>query len=74
MFLWNWRGIDVVNAHERDSERYVAGMRAALDAVVKGRIDPQPLYTHTYTLDRLDAALNAARERPDQFMKALITL
>jgi threonine dehydrogenase-like Zn-dependent dehydrogenase len=74
MFLWNWRGIDVVNAHERDSERYVAGMRAALDAVVKGRIDPQPLYTHTYTLDRLDAALNAARERPDQFKKALITL
>ena len=25
MQLWNWRGIDVINAHERDPEVYVAG-------------------------------------------------
>ena len=31
MQLWNWRGIDVINAHERDPQRYVDGMRAAVD-------------------------------------------
>ena len=31
MQLWNWRGIDVINAHERDPRRYVDGMRAAVD-------------------------------------------
>ena len=73
MFLWNWRGLDVVNAHERDPKVYVAGMRAAVDAVANGALDPTPLYTHQFPLDRLGDALNAARTRPDGFMKALVT-
>jgi threonine dehydrogenase-like Zn-dependent dehydrogenase len=73
MQLWNWRGLDVINAHERDPQVYVDGIRAAVDAVLNGRIDPTPLYTHTYTLDRLDEALAATKERPDGFLKALVT-
>lgn len=73
MFLWNWRGIDVVNAHERDPKIYIAGIRAAVDAVARGDLDPTPLYTHRYPLDMLGAALDATRERPEGFMKALIT-
>lgn len=73
MFLWNWRGIDVVNAHERDPRMYVAGLRAGVEAVVRGDLDPAPLYTHRYPLDRLGDALDAARARPDGFMKALVT-
>ena len=73
MFLWNWRGLDVVNAHERDPKVYVAGMRAAVDAVARGDIDPTPLYTHRFPLEGLGGALEAARTRPDGFMKALVT-
>jgi threonine dehydrogenase-like Zn-dependent dehydrogenase len=73
MWLWNWRGIDVINAHERDPAAYVDGIREAVDAVASGRLDPSPLYTHTYSLDRLDEALNATRDRPDGFLKALVT-
>ncbi|HET9730648.1 MAG TPA: zinc-binding dehydrogenase [Acidimicrobiia bacterium] len=73
MFLWNWRGIDVVNAHERDPNVYIAGIRAAVDAVARGDLDPTPLYTHRYSLELLGAALDATRERPDGFMKALVT-
>jgi threonine dehydrogenase-like Zn-dependent dehydrogenase len=72
MWLWNWRGIDVVNAHERDPARYLAGMRAALAEIEAGRLDPMPLYTHVYPLDRLDEALDATRDRPDGFLKALV--
>jgi threonine dehydrogenase-like Zn-dependent dehydrogenase len=73
MWLWNWRGIDVINAHERDPKVYAEGLRLAVEAVVSGRLDPTPLYTHTYPLDRLDAALDATRDRPDGFLKALVT-
>lgn len=72
MQLWNWRGLDVINAHERDPKVYLAGMRAGLEAVVSGRLDPTPLYTHTFPLDRLGEALNATRDRPDGFLKALV--
>ena len=74
MWLWNWRGLDVINAHERDPKVYVQGIREAVDAVASGRLDPSALYTHTYPLERLDQALNATRDRPDGFLKALVTL
>jgi threonine dehydrogenase-like Zn-dependent dehydrogenase len=71
MQLWNWRGLDVVNAHERDPAIYVQGMREAVAAVVTGRLDPRGLYTE-YPLDRLGEALDATEHRPAGFMKALI--
>jgi threonine dehydrogenase-like Zn-dependent dehydrogenase len=73
MQLWNWRGIDVINAHERDPQMYIRGIREAVDAVASGQIDPGPLYTHHFKLDRLGDALNATRDRPDGFIKALVT-
>jgi len=74
MQLWNWRGLDVINAHERDPQVYLDGMRAAVDAVASGRLDPTPLYTHTFPLDQLGAALEATGSRPDGFMKALVLM
>jgi threonine dehydrogenase-like Zn-dependent dehydrogenase len=73
MWLWNWRGLDVINAHERDPKVYLQGMREAVDAVASGRLDPTPLYTHRFPLERLDQALDATRDRPDGFLKAVVT-
>jgi threonine dehydrogenase-like Zn-dependent dehydrogenase len=72
MQMWNWRGLDVINAHERDPRIYIQGIRDAIDAVVEGRLDPAPLYTHRYPLEELDTALDATRDRPDGFLKALV--
>jgi threonine dehydrogenase-like Zn-dependent dehydrogenase len=74
MQLWNWRGLDVICAHERDPAVYAEGLREAVEAVASGRLDPSPLYTHAYPLAELDQALNATRDRPDGFLKALVTL
>jgi threonine dehydrogenase-like Zn-dependent dehydrogenase len=74
MQLWNWRGLDVINAHERDPRVYITGMREAVEAVAQGRLDPEPLYTHTFRLDQLDQAMEMMRDRPDGFLKALITM
>jgi threonine dehydrogenase-like Zn-dependent dehydrogenase len=71
--LWNWRGIDVINAHERDPQEYIKGMKAAVDAVADGTLNPDKLYTHTYTLDNIQQAFDNLTSRPDGFVKALIT-
>jgi threonine dehydrogenase-like Zn-dependent dehydrogenase len=63
---WNWRGIDVVNAHERDPNVAVAGMLAS------GELDLAPLLTHRFPLARLDDAFAAAAERPAGFGKAWV--
>ena len=73
MQMWNWKGIDVVNAHERDPDLAMQGMREAVAAVASDRLDPSPLYTHSFPLDRLGEALDATRDRPDGFLKALVT-
>jgi 2-desacetyl-2-hydroxyethyl bacteriochlorophyllide A dehydrogenase len=74
MQLWNWRGIDIVNAHERDPLVYVAGMRDAIEAAQAGVIDPRPLYTHTFPLNDLSRAFETLEDSPEGFIKALIYL
>jgi threonine dehydrogenase-like Zn-dependent dehydrogenase len=73
LWLWNWRGLDVINAHERDPRVYLEGIQLAVDAVVSGRLDPTPLYTHRFALAQANEAFEAMRARPDGFLKALIT-
>jgi threonine dehydrogenase-like Zn-dependent dehydrogenase len=73
MQMWNWKGIDVINAHERDPAVQLHGMREAVEAVASGRLDPTPLYTGEYPLERLGEALDATRDKPGGFVKALVT-
>jgi len=71
--LWNWRGLDVVNAHERDPQQYMKGIRAAITAVEQGRLRPAALYTHHYPLAAIEEAFHHLASRPVGFMKALIS-
>jgi hypothetical protein len=48
------------------------GMREAVDAILQGRLNPRPLYTDRFRLDEIAAALDTLRERPSDFMKALV--
>jgi threonine dehydrogenase-like Zn-dependent dehydrogenase len=70
--LWNWRGLDVVNAHEREPARYVAGMRRAVDAVASGAVNVAPLLTHRFALGQIDDAFELLATRPDGFVKAVV--
>lgn len=69
---WNWKGIDVINAHERDPARYISGIRSAIRGISDCELDVTPLFTHYYTPDRLGEAFNALVERPDGFVKAIV--
>lgn len=74
MQKWNWKGIDVINAHERDPYKYLTGMQQAADAVAQGIIDPHLLYTDILSLDELSKGFDMTKKRPEGFMKALIQL
>lgn len=68
MQSWNWRGIDVVNAHERDRSVVVECMREA----AAGIFDLDRLVTHRLPLARLADAFELARTRPPGFVKAVV--
>jgi threonine dehydrogenase-like Zn-dependent dehydrogenase len=73
MQLWNWRGIDVINAHERDPDAYIRGMRSAADLIRRNDLKTDFLYTHKFTLNQLPDALDALAERPEGFLKGWIS-
>lgn len=72
MQLWNWRAFDIVNAHERNVDRNVGAMAAAVDLVASGELDPAPLYTHRFSLEEIAQAFRNLSERPEGFLKAVI--
>jgi threonine dehydrogenase-like Zn-dependent dehydrogenase len=74
MQLWNWRGIDVINAHERDPKIYIQGIREAVEAVASGRLDPSSLYTHAFAFDEIGKAFSSMQQRPNNFLKAWVRI
>lgn len=72
MQMWNWKGIDIASAHERDAGVRVAGLRAAVDALASGRLDLTPLLTGRYALDDLGQALADTRDKPGAFVKGWV--
>lgn len=71
---WNWKGIDVINAHERDPEKYITGIEKAVQAVSNGIITPNLLYSDILPLDQIQKAFELTADRPAGFMKALVHL
>jgi len=69
---WNWNGIDVINAHERDPAVYREGLELAVAEVAAGRLDPAPLFTHAFGLEELNGAFSTMEQHPGGFMKALV--
>jgi len=69
---WNWRGIDVINAHERDPAVVVDAMREAARLAADGTLDLRELVTHELSLDELDRAFELAATRPPGFLKAVV--
>ena len=73
MQMLNWRGIDLISAHERDPKQYIKGMNDAIVAIEQGRMNPYPFFTHTYNLEEMAQAYADLTQRPDGFIKAIIT-
>jgi threonine dehydrogenase-like Zn-dependent dehydrogenase len=69
---WNWKGIDVVNAHERRPEVYLQGLRDGLRRVEQLGLDLSALISHRWPLEHLADALAAADARPPGYLKGVV--
>lgn len=70
---WNWMAFRIVNAHFRDVETIMRGMRIAVRLMVTGRISMDGLVSHRFPLEDIEAAFRAAVEKPAGFVKATVT-
>jgi threonine dehydrogenase-like Zn-dependent dehydrogenase len=71
---WNWKGIDVINAHERDEAVYIDGIKKAIEFVKNGVIKVDDLITHKFPLEMLSTAFKYMIDRPDGFLKAVVVM
>ena len=74
MTAWNYKALDVVNAHVRDRARLRESTRRGLELVTAGRLDIARLITHRFPLDGIDDAFKDLRDKPYGFVKAVIDL
>jgi threonine dehydrogenase-like Zn-dependent dehydrogenase len=70
--MWNWKAIDVVNAHVRRQETLMESMRIGLELEAAGLIDLGALVTHRYPLEEVDRAYGDLQSKPEGFIKAVI--
>ena len=72
--MWNWKAIDVVNAHVRRHADLMDSMRMGLDLIAAGKFSFAPLVTHHFRLDQVDGAFTALLEKPAGFVKAVVEM
>jgi 2-desacetyl-2-hydroxyethyl bacteriochlorophyllide A dehydrogenase len=69
---WNWKGIDVINAHERDQSVYIQGLREAVKKTEEGILKPHELITHFFELEDINRAFGFLGVKPEGFLKGVI--
>jgi threonine dehydrogenase-like Zn-dependent dehydrogenase len=69
---WNWMAFDIINAHFRDLDTILHGARVGMNQLNDGKINMSPLITHTFPLEEIEAAFQAALNKPKGFVKAVI--
>ncbi|MCR6032126.1 zinc-binding dehydrogenase [Nocardioides sp. zg-579] len=71
--LWNWMAFDLVNAHVRDIDVISRGMAVGMRLHAAGMLSLDRLVTHRFALEDVDAAFAALRDKPEGFVKAVVT-
>jgi threonine dehydrogenase-like Zn-dependent dehydrogenase len=69
---WNWMAFRLINAHFREIDTILTGMRAGMRLLTSGRLSMDDLVTHRFPLEDIDAAFRAAAEKPEGFVKATV--
>jgi L-iditol 2-dehydrogenase len=71
---WNWMALNLVNAHFRDVETIMDGMRAGMRLLTSGALTLDDLVTHRFALEDVNDAFAVAVEKPVGFVKASIIM
>lgn len=72
MQTWNWKALDVVNAHVRESRLLRDATAAGLELQNAGRLDIASLVTHRFDRTTIDDAFQTLRDKPTGFIKSVV--
>jgi threonine dehydrogenase-like Zn-dependent dehydrogenase len=70
---WNWMAFTIVNAHFRDVATIMRGMEVGMRLVSSGVLTMDGLVTHRFPLEHINEAFATLRDKPDGFVKAVIS-
>ncbi|MEV4470925.1 zinc-binding dehydrogenase [Nonomuraea salmonea] len=70
---WNWMAFTLVNAHFRDVNVIMRGMATGMRLLAGGVLSMDGLVSHRFPLEEINAAFAALRDKPDGFVKAVVT-
>jgi threonine dehydrogenase-like Zn-dependent dehydrogenase len=70
---WNWMAFHLVNAHFREVAVIMRGMSVGMRLVSSGVLSMDGLVSHRFPLERIDDAFATLRDKPEGFVKAVIT-
>lgn len=71
MQKWNWKGFEVINAHEREPSVYFEGLKTGLRMVKSGKLTI-PAISHRFQLADINQAFEITKQCPEGFTKACI--
>ncbi|RPH90303.1 MAG: hypothetical protein EHM72_19290 [Calditrichaeota bacterium] len=71
---WNWMAFDIINAHFRNIHTILNGARVGINLLNAHLLNLQPLITHEFMLDDIEAAFQAAYDKPPGFVKSVLLM
>lgn len=71
---WNWMAFDIRNAHFRDVNVIMRGMRIGMRLLTSGRLSMDGLVTHRFDLPDINQAFEMAHEKPEGFVKSTVSM
>jgi len=74
MQMWNWKALELLNAHERRQDYQMDCMRRGLKLIEAQKLNTASLVSHSFTLEQVDKAFQAILDKPQGFIKAVISL
>jgi threonine dehydrogenase-like Zn-dependent dehydrogenase len=70
---WNWMAFTILNAHFRDVDTIMRGMEVGMRLVSSGVLPMSGLVSHRFPLEQINEAFATLRDKPDGFVKAVIS-
>jgi L-iditol 2-dehydrogenase len=71
---WNWMAFQIINAHFRDIDTILRGMRIGMRLLTSGQLNLDGLVSHRFGLSEISQAFQTAHDKPKGFVKSTIVM
>lgn len=74
MRMWNWKALDVLNAHERRDDYKMDCMQRGINLMASGRVPVAGMVTHRYPLRDIGEGFRALADKPPGYVKGVVRM